>query len=48
MEGRVTAIPTIIGIILITGYWLSMAGMLVNAYHYYNVRSFGNEKIKTN
>ena len=34
-----TAIPTKIGIALLTVFWLSMAGMVVNAYHYHHVRS---------
>ena len=39
-----TSIPTKIGIALIMVYWLSMSGMVVNAYfHYnYNVMSVGS------
>ena len=33
-----TAIPTWIGILLITLYWGVMAGMVVNAYYHFNVR----------
>ena len=31
-----TSIPTKIGMSLIMVYWLSMAGMVANAYFYYN------------
>ena len=31
-----TSIPNKIGIALIMVYWLSMAGMVANAYFYYN------------
>jgi len=31
-----TSIPTKIGMALIMVYWLSMAGMAVNAYFHYN------------
>jgi len=40
-----TAIPTKIGVALIVVFWLSMAGMVVNAYHHFNVRSINYEKI---
>jgi len=32
-----TAIPTKIGIALLIVFWLSMAGMVINAYNYFNV-----------
>jgi len=31
-----TSIPTKIGMALLMVYWLTMAGMVVNAYFYYN------------
>ena len=31
-----TSIPTKIGMALIMVYWLTMAGMVANAYFYYN------------
>ena len=34
-----TTIPTWIGILLLTLYWGSMAGMVINAYVYYNVET---------
>ena len=34
-----TAIPTWIGILLITFYWGAMAGMVINAYIHYNVET---------
>ena len=34
-----TTIPTWIGIMLIAIYWFGMAGMVVNAYYQFNVRT---------
>ena len=34
-----TTIPTRIGIMLIAIYWFGMAGMVVNAYYHFNVRT---------